>query len=374
MATAVLGSRPEVQSAASPARFYRPELDGLRWFAFLCVFTFHAAPHGEEIYRTHHLPAFTANLIECGTWTLNWFFCLSGYLITALLFREQDRNGRISLRDYYVRRILRIWPLYFFVLFLGFTYAALDPRQKFLGWELLMFVCLLGNWVPVVSNSYVRAFTVAPLWSVSVEEQFYLFWPLLVRGLPREKLKYACLLLVVVAFAYRGLATAGLISMKAVEFGTFGQLDAFALGGALALYSIPTLTTVRRLGVALLAATCWLLAGRYFDRPDLVMPLVAVGSALFLVAAYGCGLRRPWIVKLGSISYGLYAYHMLCLYVVNHARPALMPKLSMAGWYAFYFTVSLAATVVLGLCSYRWIEAPFLRWKEKFTAVASRPV
>jgi len=374
MATAVLESRSEARSAAPPVRFYRPELDALRWFAFLAVFTFHAAPHGEAIYRAHHLPGFIAQLIECGTWALNWFFCLSGYLITALLFREQDRTGDISLRAYYMRRILRIWQLYFFALAIGFTLAAVDPRQQFLAWELLMFVCLLGNWVPVVSHSYVRAFTAAPLWSVSVEEQFYLFWPLLVRRVPRHKLKYMCLLLVLIANLYRALATAGYISMTAVQFGTFGQLDAFALGAALALYPMPNLNKLQRLGIVSVGAACWIPAGRYFYRPDLVMPLVAVGSALFLVAAFGCGLRRPWIVRLGSISYGLYAYHMLCLYVVNHAKPALEPHLSLPGWYAFYMLVSLAATVVLALCSYRWIEAPFLKWKEKFTAVASRPV
>src|SRR6185437_12176413 len=124
--------------------YYRPELDALRFFAFLAVLIH----HGPETPRI-------------GGFGLSMFFMLSAYLITELLTREREQTGTISWRLFFIRRSLRIWPLYFAVVFLLADHRA---------W--LVLVLFIANWSQADPGRLA-----APLWSLSIEEQFYLFWP-----------------------------------------------------------------------------------------------------------------------------------------------------------------------------------------------------
>src|SRR5436305_10886285 len=103
-------------AAPVAGRFYRPELDGLRFFAFLGVFVFHAAPRTLEFYAAAGYPRWLTNLLisvfGAGAYGVDLFFALSAYLITSLMLRERATTGSFDLRSFYVRRILRIWPLY----------------------------------------------------------------------------------------------------------------------------------------------------------------------------------------------------------------------------------------------------------------------
>src|SRR5579871_6137530 len=98
-------------------RFYQPELDALRFFAFFGVFLFHAAPRYIEFYDHAGAPRWLGNLLisafGAGAFGVDLFFALSAYLITSLLLRERNATGTLDLRGFYMRRILRIWPLYF---------------------------------------------------------------------------------------------------------------------------------------------------------------------------------------------------------------------------------------------------------------------
>src|SRR5215467_6179305 len=124
-------------AAAAPARaerFYRPELDVLRFFAFLGVFIFHAAPRTMDFYDRAGYPHWLSSLLiptfGAGAYGVDLFFALSAYLITSLLLREREAAGKLDLRSFYVRRILRIWPLYLsFVAFAAIT-AMFLPGQK----------------------------------------------------------------------------------------------------------------------------------------------------------------------------------------------------------------------------------------------------
>src|SRR5579863_4606045 len=110
MATFQLSAAPrsgqEPDQAAAGQRFYLPELDVLRFFAFLAVFLFHAPPLG---HRGH---SFVDDLATIGIFGVDLFFALSAYLITRLLLREREATGRIDIKSFYIRRLLRIWPLY----------------------------------------------------------------------------------------------------------------------------------------------------------------------------------------------------------------------------------------------------------------------
>src|SRR5512142_640167 len=113
------------------AAFYRPELDALRFFAFLAVFVTHTVPDHMDFYAAHHISHGAAVVLASvggsGVFGVSLFFMLSSYLITSLLLKEQQGRGTVDLKAFYLRRILRIWPLYFFALGL----AALWPDPQY---------------------------------------------------------------------------------------------------------------------------------------------------------------------------------------------------------------------------------------------------
>ena len=95
---------PSSPAQAKRASFYRPELDCLRFFAFLAVFVHHSIPRATEFYQAHHLPTALSNVAYAGAFGVDLFFCLSAYLITELLLREKRQVGHLNVRAFYVRR------------------------------------------------------------------------------------------------------------------------------------------------------------------------------------------------------------------------------------------------------------------------------
>ncbi|HEY4062602.1 MAG TPA: acyltransferase [Puia sp.] len=156
-------------------KIYIPGLNGVRAIAALIVLFSHI---DEYSYR-FGLPAI--GLFEKGMagYGVTIFFTLSGFLITYLLLIE--KKGGISIKRFYVRRILRIWPLYYLVIIIGILLLLFLPQVKAQGnpiYGLAMFVCFLPNLAYTLGMTLT---TITPLWSVGVEEQFYLIWPWLVK-------------------------------------------------------------------------------------------------------------------------------------------------------------------------------------------------
>ena len=116
-----------VPAQAKKSSFYRPELDCLRFFAFMTVFVHHSMPRTVEFYTTHHLPTVLSNVAYAGAYGVDLFFCLSAYLITELLLREKEQVGHLNVKSFYIRRMLRIWPLYFTFVLFAFALTFVDP-------------------------------------------------------------------------------------------------------------------------------------------------------------------------------------------------------------------------------------------------------
>ncbi len=360
----------EVASPSREKRFYRPELDCLRFFAFMCVFVHHTLPKQPEFYILHALPGWLAYLARAGASGVDLFFCLSAYLITELLVREKEFRGELNVKAFYARRILRIWPLYFAFLGCAVLLTKLDPHQSFSLKHLLMFLFLSGNWSFIWFG--VPASVAVPLWSVSVEEQFYLLWPLVVRGASLTVIRNVAIGLVSAAFIGRFLSSK--YSHNAYMFnwnGTISHLDSIGYGILLAIalrHRAPSLRMIHRVAFLLAGAAGWLVAAAHADSTVFAMPIVALGSASILTATIGMPLRNRVVVKLGIVSYGLYVYHMLVInYLATSAEGSLFR-------FILHWLVMLAVTVALALASYRWMEKPFLRLKERFSFVHSRPL
>ncbi len=179
-------------SSSKQRRYYQPGLDALRFFAFLSVFLHHSLnTHGRSTLMRYTLLGRLVPLVHdaCG-FGLSLFFFRSAYLITSLLELEKARTGNVHLRRFYVRRMLRIWPLY--VGYLGGVWLLGRFWQPagFSLWLLLAMLGMVGNWFMGMfrgGNDVVNH-----LWSISVEEQFYLLWPTISGFLNRRVLQLVC--------------------------------------------------------------------------------------------------------------------------------------------------------------------------------------
>lgn len=374
-------------------RFYRPELDVLRFFAFLSVFLHHGIPSFEP---SNHSGVIRL-LVNCesavktaGGFGVCLFFLLSSYLITELLLKEQARTGNIQVLSFYIRRALRIWPLYFVFLAFAFTLGLLVPACHIEPGRLLAFLFFSGNWY--VAAAMCGASSIAPLWSISLEEQFYVIWPFLARfGGKRVLFAVSVCLLPVSSTVAFFMARKGLHPDPTIWVNTFVQFQFFALGALLAIIlggKTPKLSGLRRTVFFGAGALLWMLAAGVLGIKGPLQHTSPISIVLgYLCVAAGCsflffgflGMRRKFssrLVHLGRISYGLYVFHMTLLFAawklfgaVNSTRGAArftnltLPPL-----------LALGATIGVAILSYKYLETPFLRLKERFAVVQSREI
>jgi peptidoglycan/LPS O-acetylase OafA/YrhL len=377
-----------VQESArtSTARFYHPELDVLRFFAFLIVFFHHAFPHDPTFWTRLGVPPVLARVVAgigaTGAFGVSLFFVLSSYLITELLLREKTLLGTLDIKSFYIRRILRIWPLYFAFLALAVVLQWIVPGQHVTLRAGMWFSFLAGNWF-IVFHGFPSS-VIFPLWSVSIEEQFYITWPAVVRKVSETgMLIFAGSLLVVATGAriYLGMHQA---LEGDVWCNTFVQLDPIAVGILIAVLlkgEMPQFSRLARTALVLAGITGLALGSLYFGikndpltttRIVLGYPSVAIGGALLLLAVlrpHATG-RSRMLIYLGRISYGLYVFHVLGLLVSDytvHDQTASLFR------YALRVGVALTFTIAMAAVSYRWLETPFLSLKQRFTHVLSRP-
>jgi peptidoglycan/LPS O-acetylase OafA/YrhL len=386
MSTAVVGS-PSIPAAETfGGRFYRPELDALRFFAFFGVFVFHAAPRTMGFYDAAGIPHWLGNIListfGAGAYGVDLFFALSAYLITSLMLRERAATGGLDLRSFYLRRILRIWPLY-----LSFVaFAALAPLwmpdQRLPLHYVAGFSLLAGNWMYVLYG--LPASFAIPVWTVSIEEQFYLTWPIVFRRASLRRMVAVAAGMLVIANVWRiTLATTG-AAMQAMEYNTFTRLDPIALGILIALIGneLPKFKRWQRIALLSAGLVSWIATYAFSvsSHPDnanpwrlaVGHPLTALASVAILLSVLGSQhrfLKNRQLLYLGKVSYGLYVVHEFGHFCASRLIHAATPLAVLA-----QSGVSLAFTVLLAAASYRWLESPFLKLKQRFSYVQSRPV
>jgi peptidoglycan/LPS O-acetylase OafA/YrhL len=367
-------------------------LDGLRAVAFLIVFLFH----------TRYLPF--------GWLGVQLFFVLSGFLITDILLRMKEKLPRREFfTKFYGRRFLRIFPLYYFYLLLLAVLIALLPSLKLnalntdLGtqfvnqiWVALFYVYDFFHATAFFERS--RFFT--HLWSLSVEEQFYLLWPLLIFMTPREKFKQLCLTSIGLGFLFRlGITLVYRAQLfpflssdpqQSVNVLPFSHLDAFALGAYISRFELPRprlqLLVLTIVVPVLGLATDFLTKGTLTLSLGYDLPLTGwykevwgytVLNYLFAVLIYCVArtnfltviLDSPPLRYLGKISYGLYVYHygIITICAAFARRYALgfslhSPQL---------FFMALGATLLVATLSFYLLEKPLIDLKDKLFRVHS---
>jgi peptidoglycan/LPS O-acetylase OafA/YrhL len=419
MSTTLLTQLPVPEKAAPIAanRFYQPELDALRFLAFLLVFCRHVisafglvkkhqsisnAPMPGSIssaaiipHASYHLsPAweFVQGVAQSCDFGVCLFFFLSSFLITRLLLIERESTGKVAIVDFYIRRTLRIWPLYFFFLAFVTLLSAWIPSIRSTESRIVASIFFIANW-PIVLHGFAGT-PIEPLWSISVEEQFYLIWPGFARFGKKGIVLVSVLLTIVPICTLIYLGQRHETVNSDLWPNSLVQCLFFAGGALTAVFDRPENRKwgwFKRLFVLLGGFACWMFASGvcHVVRTESPGPislvagylLVLLGTFFIFTAFAGApfSIFPKAILYLGKISYGLYVFHVLCLALTMKVMFALFARGTPSAS-TLYIVIIAAALLALGgtmLCamaSYHFLEKPFLRLKKRFTLVRSRPV
>ena len=383
---------PETQRSGGPkegqaplVRPFMPELDALRGIAVLMVVLYHGLYWGMDLDVFPPVKRQVLTLAWTGRLGVDLFFVLSGFLITGVLMNARARPD--YYRRFYIRRALRILPAFFLTLAL-----LLAARAVPLNFALLS-LAYMANLAPLLGV----AIAYPVLWSLAVEEHFYLAWPWAVRKLSKRGVLALCALIVAASpilrlISFRIAETKGWVSYRVFDY-TWNASDGLAWGAALAIYLTEFAPTRKRLaqivgGLVLAAVAIWAAGWRYgiltrrtpVGAALQVVPwhLLFVALLLFFLLAGTSKWKRlltpRFMTFIGEISYGLYLYHLMCFWMIEWLSVRAVAR----GWIAqdwiepfwgLWVRVLLAGVpaVLLAWLSRKYVEEPFLRLKERWT-------
>jgi peptidoglycan/LPS O-acetylase OafA/YrhL len=364
-----------------------PGLNGVRFIAAFLVIVDHA-----ELFKSYlGYPTLWANSYSAylGAFGVSIFFVLSGFLITYLLLEEQQ-EAPIRIRHFYLRRILRIWPLYYLIVALGFfviphlDFFQVPIYSSDMGdslHRLLLFVGLAANvafvYLPTVPFANV-------LWSVAVEEQFYLFWPHVVRI--KRYLLWIMFLLLGGYLALKFYAGSVDRQFELLVIRTrFSAMIIGGIGAYLVFHQKAVIQFLYHRGVQIALMVLFVCMGMdwipYHSlawMQDELISLVVCGLILNIATNPRplISLENSVFAYLGKLSYGLYVYHLFVVVLVLKGMPVIVDLQSLPTWMGYSLTLGMILILTTGIShlSYRYFESYFLRKKVRYSVVLSGDV
>lgn len=375
-------------------RVYFKNLDGIRFIAAFLVILQHTAEYKEDAAAA--LPnTFLHRFKEFGGYGVTLFFVLSGFLIFYLLFAEQTYKQTVDIKSFYMRRILRIWPLYMgfgLVLIFGIDYA-----MKLLGnpmntpeWTNLFFLLTFSINLQLLFSGINRGI-IELYWSVCIEEQFYLFAPWLVKKW-FHKMLYVIIALIGIGIASKFFMRwleidrgAGFNNNNPLYFFTFCRIDNFGIG-ALAAYiyfrkdlyaKVEKIVTNQWIQATVAIFTLLymikLIPTPQFEQTYFFSTTPSILYAYLILAAstghFFVNLEKPLLKSLGKYSYGIYVYHAVLSQLVLVAFTKLLPSKTVLNYDLIYPLACTVITALVAAGSYELYEKPFMKLKQKFTIV-----
>ncbi len=361
--------------------------------AFFVVF------HHIELYKKREgfsslfntfLSDFIAGLGKNGVYI---FFILSGFLISYLLLIEKNRLKKIDVKKFYVRRILRIWPLYYFIVFISFAiipllanniealqnesyyYGAIKSLQDSPYTALILFLLFLPNLAVIFAAPVVGA---SQAWSVGVEEQFYLIWPHLFNKINKVSIFIIVLTLIsllpavpyIISFFSESIAewATHMINILSIHYMAIGSIGAFLL-----FYKNATLMTVLKSPLLFLVNTALFIGGLFYMLPWFLFGSIVALQILFIVQdGFRFNLRSQFLEKLGNISYGVYMYHPMIMYGCFAIFNSVFPVQDVTVYNVLIYISIILITIIISSLSYKYFENWFIKLKKtKYTVIRS---
>ena len=373
-------------------KVYFKNLDSIRFIAALMVFLDHAiTPAYKFLPISNTFFEKFLNTISNGGRGVSIFFVLSGFLITFLLISEYERNNKILLGNFYLRRILRIWPLYFLVIaFSFFVYPLLKSligMNNPLPSNPIYHLTFLSNFDVIKTQKFSQgcdAMSQNITWSVSVEEQFYLIWPLIFVLLSRRLWLYSVLFIIFLSVSFRIINNKDNITLY---YHTLSVLLDLGIGG-LAAFLIKTNNVIREyfediststhitlfiLSTSLLLWSDLLFSFNYGNEISRI--LISISFALIISAqAITKKESRLNLVNLsfattwGKYTYGIYLIHPIAITLIDILGRGLnIPKNNFFILFSIGI-ISFIFTLFLSKISFNYFESRFLSLKEKFNS------
>lgn len=361
-------------------KIYFPGLNGIRAIAALIVIFYHV---NATMWFYGSTPVhYFEKRDEMSRHAVVLFFVLSGYLITYLLIKEKERFGTIAIRKFYVRRILRIWPLFYAALILA---VLVIPFNKF-GQSVSYNLKSIGLYALFIPNfalmSGFKLPTIAPLWSIGVEEQFYAAWPVCLKHIRNIFLFLIVFLFTCIAIKVALLITGNVWSTFSINFNFFSY-DTLAIGGIAAWLYANNHPALKILYHPVLQIASWLffavscVLGPFDIHYIINKEIYSLAFAIIILnvstnPAALLKLRGKILDFLGRISYGMYVLHpfiiILTAIPLKYIVPAIRNKPLQL---LFINAVVVPLTVVVAWLSFRFFESKFLKRKEQFSKVLS---
>jgi peptidoglycan/LPS O-acetylase OafA/YrhL len=368
-------------------KIYFENLDGLRFLCFLLVFIYHTFHNQAELFESSQVFHFLKkDIFGNGNLGVNFFFVLSGFLITFLLMEEKKMNSTINIRNFYIRRILRIWPLYFICVAFGFfvyqhlvTLVGQDFTRKANIYYYLLFISNFD----FIQSGAPNASMLGVLWSVAIEEQFYLVWPLILSLFPVKQWWIPFSVLIAVSLGFRILYDNPVMheihTLSCIGDMTIGAFGAWMMQNKRFKSFIEQLPKWQIGILYLLFLLIFFFRHellysieivRYFERSivALVILFIILEQTYSVHSFYKMSSFKR-ISRLGIITYGLYCLHLISL----SATVVILNKLHLNEqvWQAIFIKtpLSLALTIIAAHFSYKYFESPFLRLKDRFAFI-----
>ncbi len=374
----------------SNKRIYFENLDGLRAIAALSVVFFHIVlwfkfPNivGFDLFQ--FILSFGG---KGGSLGVNFFFILSGFLITYLMFAEEENTGKLNIGFFYLRRVLRIWPLYYLTIFIGFIIYPLIMQIMDISYtetaSSLLYLIFAVNFDHIY-NGLPKTGILGVHWSVAIEEQFYLVWPLIFSLLSKNKLfPYILVFIILLSELYFFMAKSSVISyyhlasnFRLLAFGAFLAYLCYRKRKDVILF----LNMISRRINVVIYLVCililifqqwgfsWLVYYKYlYHFVSIVFFGYVIVEQCFSETSFIKIGTIKFLISLGKISYGLYLNHMIAIYLVLgffHNNP---------DYIVAEIICTIALTLIISYFSYYYMESIFLNLKNKFTLVKGKTI
>jgi peptidoglycan/LPS O-acetylase OafA/YrhL len=302
------------------------------------------------------------------------FFVLSGFLITYLLLNEKECTAKINLKNFYFRRVLRIWPLYYIIFTLAFCLIPfIVSNTDFLHSE-LYYISRINNgdyysiknillYLFFLSNIGLPVVGAAQSWSVSVEEQFYLIWPLIIKFTNKKNLLFVLILIVLIKILYEKNA------LPFSRYLVYFPIELMSIGGIFAYFKFyyPTkinyITKNNLLYLLIILSAISLL---FFDLSKEIKAIIFSILILFVINEKKINLRNKFLFSVGTISYGLYMYHPFCMFISSAISNNIF-KYNFLLYKISFYILTFSFTFIISIFSYHFIEKKILKLKTQKT-------